>query len=384
MGQKKCAANNVSRQAKEAERTAKKARADPGSGRTGNYEEQGAERETEHQTSCTKYGTRLREYNKSKEGYSGKLHSGKSAKENLKIKHGHSELSEGSNAASRQLQKRNMQKQMMQRGRNQTPNSVSGVFQSFGQKMENVAQKMGESALKFVKNNPVLLLIAGAVFVVILAISGAASAFGLMLSGGSDDLVLTSSFTAEDSEILRVEENYCTMERELQAELDRTQTDYPGYDEYCFSMSAITHDPVELAAYLTVLYEDYTEAQAFYTLYDLMEGQYDLFMDESTETRTRTETRWRNVTKYRDEQRTGFRIEHGRIVRYTYTVQVEYQELESYEVEVEYEWKVLSVTLTGQTIDAYVRNAGLTDEQLMRYELLKETKGNKPELFEQP
>lgn len=42
---------------------------------------------------------------------------------------------------------------------------------------------------------------------------------------------------------------------------DNIESDYPGYDEYQYNLAEINHNPYELAALLTVLYEDYTEAE---------------------------------------------------------------------------------------------------------------------------
>ena len=69
------------------------------------------------------------------------------------------------------------------------------------------------------------------------------------------------------------------------------------------------------------------------------------------------------------------------MVPYTYTVTVEYSELEEYDAEVEYDYKILNVVLTGRSIDSIARE-WLNDDQLERYDLLLETKGNKAELFE--
>lgn len=51
-------------------------------------------------------------------------------------------------------------------------------------------------------------------------------------------------------------------------------------------------------------------------------------------------------------------------------------------MEVEYDWHVLVTTLTNNTMDSVVRNMGLTEDQMSRYELLLETRGNKVYLFD--
>lgn len=99
------------------------------------------------------------------------------------------------------------------------------------------------------------------------------------------------------------------------------------------------------------------------------------------EIRTRTETRWHYVTHYRDEERTGYRLVNGHLESYTYTVSVPYEVYEPYEVEVEYEYKILNTTLTNNGISAAVSALNLTQDQMERYTLLLETRGNKPDIF---
>ena len=72
---------------------------------------------------------------------------------------------------------------------------------------------------------------------------------------------------------------------------------------------------------------------------------------------------------------------NGHLESYIYTVSVPYQVYESYEVEVEYEYKILNTTLTNNGISAAVGASGLTQEQMEKYNLLLETRGNKPDIF---
>lgn len=286
---------------------------------------------------------------------------------------------EGSNPASRQWQKRSTQKKIMSRNNSGSSTSGGGFFETIGAKMEAMAQKTLQAIGVFFKNNPLIWIIGGATCIGILGASGAAGSMGLLLVPGNS-VVITTSFTAEDETITAVEEDYQNLEDELDAQIDNIESDNPGYDEYNYHLDPIEHDAVELAAFLTVLYEAYTEDEVQSTLQEILNGQYTLTTKGRTEIRTRTITKWHWVTKYREEERTGFRLEGGRVVPYTYTVTVPYQELESYEEEEEYEYKILDITLSGQSISDYA-NATLTDDQLDRYNLLLLTKGNKEELF---
>ena len=112
-------------------------------------------------------------------------------------------------------------------------------------------------------------------------------------------MTLSTSFTAEDDAIIAVNNDYTGLEADLQREIDNIETDYPGYDEYNYSLNEISHNPFELAALLTVLYEDYTEAEVQAMLQTIMYSQYDLDIEEEVETRARTVTKWHWVTRYR-------------------------------------------------------------------------------------
>lgn len=330
-----------------------------------------------HKSFYTKYkAPETQHINTMKKGYSGKI------REVADLSVDEPEFYEGSNPRSLQNQKRATQKQIMQRGAQaKTANSLGSAAQSLGEKIEALIKKLSESVMLFVKDNPIVLVLASIISVGILSATGTASAFGLIFTGANNS-VLATSFTAEDDQILAVEADFRELEIELSSKMDSVEEDYPGYDEYRYVIAPINHNPYELASLLTVLYEDYTEAEVKDYLTTIIDGQYDFTTSEEVEIRTRTETRWHWVTHYREEERTGFRWENGHLVEYTYTVQVPYDVLESYEVEVEYEYHILNVTLTGMSIDSYVLGLGLSEDQILRYRLLLETKGNKEYLFE--
>ncbi|MBP5762052.1 MAG: C40 family peptidase, partial [Lachnospiraceae bacterium] len=259
-------------------------------------------------------------------------------------------------------------------------NGFGSFTKKFVDRAEDMAGKLAEHIAEFIEEHPMAIVIAGAVLIVVLVISGALSSCSMMAGGGSNSIIATS-FTAQDADILAVEADYQGLETDLQRKIDNIETDYPGYDEYNYSLSEISHNPFELAALLTVLYEDYTESEAQAMLQTIFDYQYTLTVQRVVEIRTRTETRWHWVTYYRDEERTGYRMVNGHLEEYTYTVSVPYQEYESYEVEVEYEYYILNTTLTNNGIQAAVNALGLTDEQMRRYAILLEMRGNKPDIF---
>ena len=192
----------------------------------------------------------------------------------------------------------------------------------------------------------------------LMMISGMFSSCSAMLEGGSVS-VLGTSFTAEDEDIIGANDDYRALEEELQRQLDRIETDHPGYDEYRYQLDEINHNPYELTAYLTVSFEDYTRAEVQSALQELFQRQYKLTLREEVEVRTRTETRTHTST----DPETGETTE------------------EEYEVEVEYNYYILHVTLTNHSLGSAIEAGGLSADQQERYEILLQTQGNRPYLF---
>jgi hypothetical protein len=205
------------------------------------------------------------------------------------------------------------------------------------------------------------IVMAGCVMIVVMVISGALSSCSVM-AGGGNDLIISTSYTAQDADIIAVENDYASLETDLQNAINSIEAYYPGYNEYTYSVSEISHDPFELAALLTVLYEDYTESEVQTMLQTIEYYQYTITITPRVETRTRT------------EERTGTRtIRHADGTTTT--------ENYSYNVDVEYDYYILDTTLTNSGIQATVDALELTDEQLQRYTFLLDTKGNKPDIF---
>lgn len=247
-------------------------------------------------------------------------------------------------------------------------------------KTKNLLSRLTEWIKVFWKSHPMFLIFLFLILVVILSVSGLLTSCSVM-SGGINGGTLATSFTAENEDIKEVEAAYILLETELQKEVDRTETDYPGYDEYTYSLAEISHNPFELAALLTVLYENYSPSEAGGILKTIFDSQYRLTREVLVEIRKKKETRWRYVTHYREEVQVGVHIVDGKPETFTYTVSVPYQVRESYEVEVEYEYKKFHTTLVNQGISAALTGLNLTEEQLERYSILLKTKGNKPEVF---
>lgn len=220
---------------------------------------------------------------------------------------------------------------------------------------KTLLERLKEFAVRHTHAMIIILVIA----LLFLMVSGAFSSCSAMLQGGTGSL-LGTSFTATDEDILGANEDYKALESALQREIGNIESTHPGYDEYRYQLDEINHNPYELTAYLTVLFEDYTREEVQDTLQALFDRQYTLTLDEEVEVRTRTETRTHTVT----DPETGETSE------------------EEYEVEVEYNYYILTVTLKNHGLGTVIAASGLTEEQQERYHVLLQTQGNRPYLFE--
>ena len=220
------------------------------------------------------------------------------------------------------------------------------------------AASMTEKAFQFVQSHSHIIIGIAAVGLLVLVIAGSVSSCSVLINGGGN-VVLGTSYTAEDEDLKGVETDYTRMEDSLRQKIDRIETDHPGYDEYRYNLAEIGHNPYELASLLTVEFENYTRSQVQARLQSIFEAQYELKLEEKVEIRTRKETR----VGYRYNPITG--------TGHTYT----------YQVTVQYEYKILNVTLLNRGVDYVARNSGLTDDQLQRYEVTLECRGNRDDLF---
>ena len=297
-------------------------------------------------------------------GYSVKLHRSKHGETQGGTGAKNATVAEGDAAkhqAQKNLMKKEIQKQAFKERARETANASGGFMKRFVDKAEDMAGRLAEMVAEFIEEHPLGFLIAGAVLIIVLVISGSLSSCSLMAGGGSNS-ILATSFTAQDADIVAVEGDYVSLETDLQNTVNRIETDHPGYDEYQYDLSEIAHNPFELAALLTVLYEDYTESEVQSMLQTIKDYQYTLTLTQVVETRTRT------------EERTGTRTIHhadGTTTTEEYT----------YEVEVEYDYYILKTKLTNNGIQAAVNALGLTEEQLQRYAVILEMRGNKPDIF---
>ena len=298
------------------------------------------------------YGRKLRQYKKlerlEKKG-------NKDAVDSIFAERMKSDPQAGSNLFSRWRQKQAIKKEYAaaKAGAAAAENTASGTA-----KVAQGTVSITEKAFQFVQSHSHIIIGIAAVGLLVLVIAGSVSSCSVLINGGGN-VVLGTSYTAEDEDLKGVETDYTKLEDKLRKQIDRIETDHPGYDEYRYNLAEIGHNPYELASLLTVEFENYTRSQVQARLQSIFEAQYELKLEEKVEIRTRKETR----VGYRYNPITG--------TGHTYT----------YQVTVQYEYKILNVTLLNRGVDYVARNSGLTDDQLQRYEVTLECRGNRDDLF---
>ena len=298
------------------------------------------------------YGRKLRQYKKLERL---EKKADKDAVDSIFAERMKSDPQAGSNLFSRWRQKQAIKKEYAaaKAGAAAAENTAAGTA-----KAAQGTASMTEKAFQFVQSHSHIIIGIAAVGLLVLVIAGSVSSCSVLINGGGN-VVLGTSYTAEDEDLKGVETDYTRLEDKLRKQIDRIETDHPGYDEYRYNLAEIGHNPYELASLLTVEFENYTRSQVQARLQSIFEAQYELKLVEKVEIRTRKETR----VGYSYNPITG--------TGHTYT----------YQVTVQYEYKILNVTLLNRGVDYVARNSGLTDAQRQRYEVTLDCRGNRDDLF---
>ena len=203
----------------------------------------------------------------------------------------------------------------------------------------NVLQKSGQvvrAAAKAAPKKTVIGIVA--VGVLFMALSGAfVTSSGTMLAG-IQSAVIATCYVADEEPINQSDLSYGEMEADLQLSINRTEQDFPGYDEYLYNVGEISHNPYELLGYLSAVYNDFTYAQVEAELERLFALQYRLNREEMVETRTR-------VNEDGEEE--------------------------------EYEWRILKTTLTVRPLSEIINASLVPGDQTDRYGVYMQTCGNR-------
>lgn len=217
--------------------------------------------------------------------------------------------------------------------------------------------KATDKVAQFITKNKKVFLILATISLLVVFIMCAVSSCTVLLEGGLHSIAATS-YTSEDADIIAVDNNYTTLENGLQDRIDNIESEYAGYDEYRYDLDTIGHNPHELAAYLTALFQNYKpSSEVNRELQRIFDMQYKLTITEVVEVRYRTETRTNTWTDAEGNSHS-----------------------DTYTVEVPYNYYILNVKLKNASVGS-IAERFLNDEQLEQYRICLQTRGNKPFIF---
>ena len=164
----------------------------------------------------------------------------------------------GTDKAAKERIKKEMQRKAASKQARAAENTGK-IGRKITDKAEDLAGLIAEKIQEFVKDNPVISIIIVAILILVIAFSGLMNSCSALGAGGGNITVITT-FTAEDRYILDVEDDYKELEEGLQDEVDDIAEDHDDYDEINYYLDEVGHNPYQLAAILTVIYEAYTRA----------------------------------------------------------------------------------------------------------------------------
>jgi hypothetical protein len=198
--------------------------------------------------------------------------------------------------------------------------------------------------------------IAGAILLVLTFLLNVMSSCSVIAEGVLFTIA-GSTYPSTDENLLAVERSYVSQEMALQERIDNIETEFPSYDEYRYDIGEISHNPHELASYLSAVFHEYTPAEVMDELQRIFRRQYKLTLTEKVEVR------------YYKETRTNTWVDEKGITHH-----------EPYTVDVPYDYCILNVTLTSTALGSAVSGL-LNQNQLEVYQTYLTTGGNRPLLF---
>ena len=195
-----------------------------------------------------------------------------------------------------------------------------------------------------------MLVTVGIMALLLMMIMVSVSSCGAMFAD-TQSTILVASYLSKPKEIDAADLQLTRLELDLQNEIDRVETDYPGYDEYSYNLGAIGHNPFTLISYLSAVHTEFTASGVESEIQALFDEMYTLTLTPDTETRTRQ-------VQSTDAEGNPLYDENGDTV----------MEDEEYEV------SILRVTLTAIPLESLV-SGKMDTEQAEIFAMYRETNG---------
>ena len=218
------------------------------------------------------------------------------------------------------------------------------------EKTKNGAVTVARKLQEFARRNAGLLVTVGIMALLLMMIMVSVSSCGAMFAD-TQSTILAASYLSKPEEIDAADLQLTRLELDLQNEIDRVETDYPGYDEYSYNLGAIGHNPFTLISYLSAVHTEFTASGVESEIQALFDEMYTLTLTPDTETRTKQ-------VQSTDAEGNPLYDENGDAV----------MEDEEYEV------SILRVTLTVIPLESLV-SGKMDTEQAEIFAMYRETNG---------
>lgn len=176
-----------------------------------------------------------------------------------------------------------MQKQKIKRRYAQAAREAQRTAQHT-QQTATVVGKIARAVQQYAAAHKSALLIVAMLALAISFFSAGLASCTAMLSGAQSSY-LSATYLSDEQEICNSELYFTELETDLQLDINSTEANHPGYDEYRYSVGEISHNPYELMSYLAALYDPFTFEQVKPELDRLFAEKYQLTRTPITETR---------------------------------------------------------------------------------------------------
>ncbi len=236
-----------------------------------------------------------------------------------------------------ELQRKNalakwVQKQKIKRKYAQAAHKAKQTAQ-FTQNAVYATGQIVRAVQQYIAARKSLLLVMAMLAMVVMFFSAGMTSCTAMLSGLQSSYI-SATYMANEQDICNADLYYTEMETDLQIDIDKTEENYPGYDEYRCNIGEISHDPYELMDCLSTVFNAFTFEQVQGELVRLFGEQYTLTREVIVETR--------------------------------------------YDSDGDpYDWYILQTTLTVQPLSSIIAGSLSPGEQTDRYGLYMQTFGNR-------
>ena len=250
-------------------------------------------------------------------------------------------------ALQKRLQKQRIKREYIKaRKKAAAGKTAEQAFEKTKNGVVTVARKLQE----FARRNAGLLVTVGIMALLLMMIMVSVSSCGAMFAD-TQSTILAASYLSKPEEIDAADLQLTRLELDLQNEIDRVETDYPGYDEYSYNLGAIGHNPFTLVSYLSAVHTEFTASGVESEIQALFDEMYTLTLTPDTETRTRQ-------VQSTDAEGNPLYDENGDAVM----------------EEEEYEVSILRVTLTVIPLESLV-SGKMDTEQAEIFAMYRETNG---------